>query len=312
MDARDEHYPTYYVQSPSSLFQDPGSEFQSPTRPDTTPLVLAAEKTVVDVDDFPRYSVLSRYSDNNSFCDDKAGGNMVVVKGRVVVVHGGDSTADEWSSGGGGRRWWRYLTFKSSDSGYWIAMQMCWRFVFSLGVALLVFYIATQPPPPSFSLEVGRVSEFILGEGVDSHGVTTKILSCNCSIKLIVENKSKVFGLHIHPPSMEISFGHIAFAKSRGPKLYAETRDSTSFRLNVGTKNRPMYGAGREMDEMLKSSRGLALTLRMDLVSDFRVVWKIINPNFRHRAECLLLLGYDERHKQGSVRSKVCRSVSVS
>ena len=63
-------------------------------------------------------------------------------------------------------------------------------------------------------LQMAGVRQFVLGEGVDASGVTTKILTCNCSIDLLIENKSKLFGLHIHPPIMDISFGHLPFAMS--------------------------------------------------------------------------------------------------
>ncbi|EXB40228.1 hypothetical protein L484_003940 [Morus notabilis] len=81
-------------------------------------------------------------------------------------------------------------------------------------------------------LKIGNIGEFVLGEGVDASGVTTKILTHNCSLNLIIENKSKLFGLHVHPPSMEISFQCLTFAFAHGPrKLYA------------GTKNKALYGA---------------------------------------------------------------------
>lgn len=61
-------------------------------------------------------------------------------------------------------------------------------------------------------VQMAGIREFGLAEGVDGSGVTTKILTCNCSINLIIDNKSKLFGLHIHPPTMEMSFGRLPFA----------------------------------------------------------------------------------------------------
>ncbi|KAL1193775.1 hypothetical protein V5N11_031905 [Cardamine amara subsp. amara] len=271
MEKREEHYSNYYVQSPSSVFHDPESEFQSPTRSDSAPLVLA------HVNEFPRYSYFLRNSQKNfSYENDEK----------------------------------RLMPLRSSNSGWWIVLQIGWRFLFSFGVALLVFYIATQPPHPNISLRIGRFNQFILEEGVDSHGVSTKFLSCNCSAKLIVDNKSNVFDLHIHPPSIKLFFGPLNFAKAQGPKLYALSHESTTFRLYIGTKNQAMYGAGREMEDMLKSRAGLPLILRMSLISDFRVVWSIINPKYHHKVECLLLLADDERHNQIIMLRKKCRLVS--
>jgi hypothetical protein len=64
-------------------------------------------------------------------------------------------------------------------------------------------------------MQMAGIRQFGLGEGVDGSGVTTKILTCNCSIDLLIENKSKLFGLHVQPPILEMSFGHLRFAMSR-------------------------------------------------------------------------------------------------
>lgn len=62
---------------------------------------------------------------------------------------------------------------------------------------------------------MGRIQEFVLAEGVDASGVSTKMLTCNCTMKLAIDNKSKIFGLHIHPPELEMFFGSLPFAASR-------------------------------------------------------------------------------------------------
>jgi len=176
----------------------------------------------------------------------------------------------------------------------------------------------------------------MLEEGVDSHGVSTKFLTFNCSTKLIVDNKSNVFGLHIHPPSIKFFFGPLNFAKAqvslkryiylistsvticihtslvsvKGPKLYGLSHESTTFQLYIATTNRAMYGAGTEMNDMLLSRAGLPLILRTSIISDYRVVWNIINPKYHHKVECLLLLADKERHSHVTMIREKCRLVS--
>lgn len=65
-----------------------------------------------------------------------------------------------------------------------------------------------------YLLQIAGIGQFLLGEGVDASGVATKILTCNCSIDLVTENDSKLFGLHIHPLLIEMSFGRLPFALS--------------------------------------------------------------------------------------------------
>ncbi|XP_047951299.1 uncharacterized protein LOC125196726 isoform X2 [Salvia hispanica] len=112
--------------------------------------------------------------------------------------------------------WIQYFSFNYSNSGTWIFMQLSWRFLVSLIIALLVFYVAAKPPHPTLSLKVAGVRQFRLGEGVDASGVTTKLLSCNFSIDFIIDNQSKLFSLHIHPPIIKLIFGRLTFATSQG------------------------------------------------------------------------------------------------
>ncbi|KAG5416381.1 hypothetical protein IGI04_003948, partial [Brassica rapa subsp. trilocularis] len=268
-----------------SLFHDAESEFQSPYQSDSVPLVL------VRINESPRYSDLLKYSENNCVYEDD----------------------DEK----------RLMPLRSLNSGWWIVLQILWRFLFSFGVALLVFYIATQPPRPDISIRIGKFNQFLLEEGVDSHGVSTVFLTCNCSTKVIVDNKSYVFRLHIHPPSIKLFFGPLNFAKAQLYELIHMISSTgelnymhqamislTTFRLKIGTKNQAMYGAGRQMEDMLQSRAGLPLILRMNLISDFRVVWSIINPMYHHNVECLLFLSYNKKHKQATVVKEKCRLVS--
>ncbi|CAK9140379.1 unnamed protein product [Ilex paraguariensis] len=149
------------------------------------------------------------------------------------------------------------------------------------------------------------IRQFELGEGLDASGVTTEILTCNCSMELVLDNKSKVFGLYIHSPVMAMSFGHLPFAISTGPELYAGSDTSTSFQLSVGTRNKPMYGAGRSMQDLLESGKGLPLVIHVSLRSRFRMVWKLINPKFEHQAQCFLVLShaYDKKHRTQAYNS---------
>ncbi|KAJ4839567.1 hypothetical protein Tsubulata_002282 [Turnera subulata] len=323
-------YPcAYYVQSPSTISHANSADikannhllestFQSPTRSDT--LVLLNKNVVPE--EVSRLT-LSRYSSrgsNHSFLNEKkiSHGMMMTETGvnRLIIVdgHGGlgggyvedeEEGEEQYYNGRNGGWWRRYCSFRGSSSCAWISLQISWRLVASLAVALLVFYLATKPPPPQFSVKLAGIPQFGLGEGVDASGVTTKILTCNCSVNLIIENKSKLFGLHIHPPKLDMSFGRLPFAMSRGSRLYAQSHSSSLFELFVGTKNKPMYGAGRNMEDMLESGNGLPIVIRLSLSSNFRVVGDLIKPKYHHRGECLLVLntGYDKKHRTQAYNS---------
>ncbi|KAM5552309.1 hypothetical protein ABKV19_026929 [Rosa sericea] len=321
----------YYVQSPSNISHAnsadirnstiPESEFQfnSPARPDPTNPTLHEQEAASRAFTLSHYSS-SRGSSHSFLHHQKkisydAGSHENGENRLIIVDAGGDDINngdgrdddDEYDYYGMRKRsgWWkRYCSYRNSDSCVWIFMQISWRAILSFWVALLVFYIATKPPPPKVSIKMAGIGQFGLGEGVDGSGVSTKFLTCNCSIDLIIENKSKLFGLHIRPPAMDVSFGRLSFASSHGPKLYAE-RGSTKFKLYVGTRNRPMYGAGRSMEDMLESGKGLPLVVQVRLRSSFQVVWNLIKPKFHHQAQCSLVLdrAYDKKQRTQAYNS---------
>ncbi|KAL9145491.1 hypothetical protein ABFS82_13G046200 [Erythranthe guttata] len=242
-------------------------------------------------------SPISHYSSsrgsNNSFLQD----------GDKKKLHSHEALRNEEKRG-----WIKYLSFGYSNSGMWILVQLSWRFLLSLIIALFVFYIAAKPPPPNIFIKIGGIGGFRLAEGVDGSGASTKILSCNCSIDLIIENKSKLFGLHINPPFIQLLFGHLPFAMEGG-EVYGESDETTIFNFKIGTRNKAMYGAGRNMQDLLESGQGLPLLVKVKLRSSFHVIWGIFQPKFHHQLQCLVVLAdkYDKIH-----RTQVYNSTCIS
>ncbi|XP_039117953.1 uncharacterized protein LOC120253782 [Dioscorea cayenensis subsp. rotundata] len=187
---------------------------------------------------------------------------------------------------------WRFVALDPSASCCCVAFQICWRFLVSLGLALLVFFLATRPPSPTVTFQISRVKHFNLGEGLDMTGVVTKILTCNSSVDVEIDNKSKLFGLHVYPVTIHMAFGRLIFATSsqEGEELYVQSNNLLRKRLYVGVKDMPMYGAGRDMEDMLESGKGLPLIIKVSSRSTYHVVWNLIKSKYHHHAECLVVL----------------------
>ncbi|PKI35672.1 hypothetical protein CRG98_043943 [Punica granatum] len=332
-------YPSYYVQSPATTISHANSVdvtrntavssefplFSNPNRgnPHGDKASLLAS----------RFATLSRYSSSRgsnhsgSFLHHEKSSAKVVAfddlqshdtatengEKRLIIIDGCINEDDErdndedYGRPSSRRGWWRFFSFSYSSSSSWILLQVSWRFVVSFGIAMLVFYLVAKPPTPNISLKVARIPEFGLGEGVDSTGVTTKLLTCNFTVQLMIDNKSKLFGLHIQPPVSQLFFGRLPLATSRGKgELYVPSHGPAVFDLHVGTRNKPMYGAGRLMQDMVESDHGLPLVVRMVLRASYHIAGGLISPKFRHHSECsMLLLGgpYDKTHRTHTFNS---------
>ncbi|XP_021735978.1 uncharacterized protein LOC110702558 [Chenopodium quinoa] len=200
---------------------------------------------------------------------------------------------------------WKYFSFNTYPSYVWIGLQLLWRFLLSAMLALLVFYLVTKPPPPHISVKVIGVNQFELTEGVDVTGVATNFLSCNLSMALIIDNRSKVFGLHILPPIVDVYFGRVPFVMSQGANMYVRSQEWREMSVSAGTTKKAMYGGGRNMEDMLNSQTGLPLFVTLKFSSYIRVVENLIQSHFHHQAHCLLLLrnSNDQKHRTSLTHS---------
>lgn len=290
----------YYVQSPSAA-----SHTLSHPASESTALILSPFPDAAFT--APRHSrdgghdheeaasrlTLSRYSSsrgsNNSFLGDKKSG---AVSGRGRQVLSGRSGDDDDADGVDRRSGaWRYVKLDPEDPCCCIAFQVAWRVVVSVAFALLIFFVATKPRHPGVSFKVGKIEQFSLGEGLDGSGVITSFLNCNFSVLMEVDNYSKVFSLHVRPPLLEMSFGRFTFATSKGEGSHdVGPRTTSTVRLFVAAQEKPMYAAGRGMQDLLESSQGLPLTITVRSRSRYRVVWSLIRLRYRHDSQCVVYL----------------------
>lgn len=85
---------------------------------------------------------------------------LIIVDGHGFNGDGGYEEEEEveedegFYDGKKGGWWWKYCSFRRNSSCAWVSLQIFWRLVLSLCVALLVFYVATKPPPPKMSIKV--------------------------------------------------------------------------------------------------------------------------------------------------------------
>ncbi|XP_044979262.1 uncharacterized protein LOC123446785 [Hordeum vulgare subsp. vulgare] len=301
----------YYVQSPSAASHTLSHPASESTALILSPFPEAAYATPRRSDDAGagRHEhdqeasrlALSRYSSsrgsNNSFLTDKkpsGGGGGRGARQVLRVVSGrssddGDGDGAEKRSGA-----WRYVKLDPEAPCCCIALQVAWRVAVSVAIALLVFVVATRPARPGVSFRVGKVERFSLGEGLDGSGVITSFLNCNCSVEMAVENHSKVFSLHLLPPRLDMSFGHFTFATSQQgegrPYVVVRPRGATTVRLFVAAQEKPMYAAGRGMQDLLESGKGVPVAITVRSRSRYRVVGSLVRLTYRHDSQCVLYL----------------------
>uniref|UniRef100_A0A0E0KAJ7 Late embryogenesis abundant protein LEA-2 subgroup domain-containing protein n=1 Tax=Oryza punctata TaxID=4537 RepID=A0A0E0KAJ7_ORYPU len=307
----------YYVQSPSAAshtLSHPASESTAiilspfPDAAFAAPLhsrVDAVDDGAHDHDQEASRLTLSRYSSsrgsNNSFlaadkklptCGHRGRQVLRVLSGRSGG--GGGGVDDEDEDGEGARSGaWRYVKLDPDAPCCCIVFQVAWRVAVSVAFALLVFFVATKPRDPGITFKVGKIQQFSLGEGLDGSGVITSFLSCNLTVVMVVDNHSKVFTLHVGSPRLDMSFGRFTFATSQGAEgSYYDVgaRGRRMVRLFVAAEGKPMYAAGRGMQDLLESGDGLPLAVTVRARSRYRMVGSLVRLSYRHDTQCVVRL----------------------
>lgn len=76
------------------------------------------------------------------------------------------------------------------------------------------------------------VHNFYAGEGTDSTGVPTKLVTLNCSLAMSVHNPSTMFGIHVSSSSIRLMYSEIAIATGQVP-IRAATANHLCFHRRI-------------------------------------------------------------------------------
>ncbi|XP_049934373.1 uncharacterized protein LOC116256477 [Nymphaea colorata] len=324
--------PLYYVQSPHSSLSH--AHTHTTQQADQTPLLSpitstftasAATAMIVStnhrhhaINDSNSFSIalppdqsarsnLSRYSSSrgssSSFLRAKTNYVFSKLENGLRNVGGGDNGGH----GGGGDD----DDLDTSAHCVYLVVKIAWKALVSFLAAIFVFLLLTRQPIPQLNVKDVMIREFRLAEGVDKSGVPTKMLRFNCSVDLEIDNKSRVFGVHLHKATLQLAFQSLTLAISHGEEMYVERNTVLSFRLFIGGKEKAMYAAGEAMDARLESGMGLPLELRLSMKSHVAHLWGIVRPSgFTHHTHCTLL--FLDRKDHVFLRPKQDRNVTCT
>lgn len=89
-------------------------------------------------------------------------------------------------------------------------------------------------------------------------------------------------------------------------------RATSTLRLFVAVQEKPMYAAGRGMQDLLESSRGLPLTITVTARCRYRMVGSLVRLTYRHDSECVVYLRRSPRRNNAITAAgrATCSSIS--
>ncbi|CAL5400273.1 unnamed protein product [Camellia sinensis] len=154
----------------------------------------------------------------------------------------------------------------------------------------LIIWGAARPYGPRIAVQSLIVNNFYFGEGTDGTGVPTKLLTVNCSVKMMIHNPATFFGIHVSSNPVHLFYSQIAVATGQLKKYYQPRKSQRIVSVNLEGNKVPLYGAGGNI-EVSDKSGGVPFRLEFDIRSQGNVVGKLVKTMHKRHISCNLLIG---------------------
>jgi hypothetical protein len=159
------------------------------------------------------------------------------------------------------------------------------------------------------------VHNFYIGEGSDSTGVPTKMLTMNSSVEMSVYNPATFFGIHVSSTPVNLMYSQLAAATGQVrvltltisvgilidtesiecmcilqlKKYYQPRKSHRTVSVNLQGNMVPLYGVGASLIVSEKNGE-VPMMLAFEVTSRGNVVGELVRSNHRRRISCSLVI----------------------
>ncbi|XP_020575305.1 uncharacterized protein LOC110021233 [Phalaenopsis equestris] len=162
-------------------------------------------------------------------------------------------------------------------------------FVLVFATLCLIIWGTSRPYKADVVVKSLSMDDFYSGEGSDSTGVLTKLITVNCSLKINVYNPASAFGIHVTSSPINLKYLDIVIATGQLEKYYQPRKSHKTMSLILRGDKVPLYGAGAGLP-LSNSGGSVPLTLVFDLVTRANVVGKLVQVKHRKHAACQIVV----------------------
>ncbi|ESW24848.1 hypothetical protein PHAVU_004G165600 [Phaseolus vulgaris] len=179
-------------------------------------------------------------------------------------------------------------------------------FVGVVGFALIftVFCFIIAGAAKVFKVRVSvkslTVHNFYFGEGSDTTGVPTKMLTVNCSVRIKMHNPATFFGIHVSSKEVNLMYSEITVATGEVKKQYLPRKGTRTVSVNLQGSKVPLYGAGASLTGLVDNGK-VPLTLVFEIRSIGNVVGKLVRSKHRRHVSCSVAI---DSHNNGPIKLK--------
>ncbi|KAK9229079.1 hypothetical protein WN944_022036 [Citrus x changshan-huyou] len=170
--------------------------------------------------------------------------------------------------------------------------------LFTLSLLLLISFFTTTTIAIASDLDTVRAEitvkslsmhNFYVGEGSDSTGVPTKMLTMNGSLKISVYNPATIFGIHVSSTPIDVVYSEIVIATGQLKKYYQPRKSHRTVSVNLQGNKVPLYGAGSGLT-ITPTGGEVPSTLKFGIRSRGEVVGKLVKTTHKTQITCPLVI----------------------
>ncbi|KAH9665967.1 LEA 2 domain-containing protein [Citrus sinensis] len=173
------------------------------------------------------------------------------------------------------------------------------RFIlFTLSLLLLISFFTTTTIAIASDLDTVKAEitvkslsmhNFYVGEGSDSTGVPTKMLTMNGSLKISVYNPATIFGIHVSSTPIDVVYSEIVIATGQLKKYYQPRKSHRTVSVNLQGNKVPLYGAGSGLT-ITPTGGEVPSTLKFGIRSRGEAVGKLVKTTHKKQITCPLVI----------------------
>ncbi|KAK4791528.1 hypothetical protein SAY86_031941 [Trapa natans] len=169
------------------------------------------------------------------------------------------------------------------------ALIALFSFVLLFTIFCLIIWGASRPYKAEVTVRSFVVNNFYVGEGSDSSGVVTKMVTLNGTLRMNIYNPAPLFGIHVSSSPVDLVFSEITVATGQLKKYYQPRKSHRTVLVNLEGSKVPLYGAGSSF--MVSQGGGEApLMLQFEIRSHGDVVGKLVRTRHRKRISCPMVI----------------------
>ncbi|KAL8217403.1 hypothetical protein R6Q57_020776 [Mikania cordata] len=163
-------------------------------------------------------------------------------------------------------------------------------FIVLFTILCLIIWGAARPYKAEITVKSLAVNNLFIGEGSDSSGVITKMLTINGSLRLGVHNPAPFFGIHVSSTPVTLVYSDFVIATGQLKKYFQQRKSRRTAIVNLEATKVPLYGAGSSLVVSDAGVFEIPLKLEFEIRSKGEVVGKLVTTKHRRQVSCNVTL----------------------